>query len=206
MFKLDQATLGVNQNGDHGAARDEAVIQIYGARCKGWKGLFSLHCWIVVKRAGSERFERYEVIGYGVRRGAPAIRLNHKSEVVDWDESHAHLLLERRGGADVERLIDRIEQVIPHYPYNDVYCIWPGPNCNTFIAWLGRQVPELALALPAIARGRHFVDLPGFGEPISQKRYLTVTLCAALGLTARRVERLRTMFGRADGQSVEIVW
>ena len=36
---------------------------------------------------------------------------------------------------------------------------WPGPNSNTFIAWLARQLPELRLELPALAIGKDY--LPG---------------------------------------------
>ena len=34
---------------------------------------------------------------------------------------------------------------------------WPGPNSNTFVAWLGREVPELRLTLPSTAIGKDFL-------------------------------------------------
>src|SRR5205823_5005954 len=36
---------------------------------------------------------------------------------------------------------------------------WPGPNSNTFTAWVGRRVPELRLRLPPTAIGKDY--LPG---------------------------------------------
>ena len=34
----------------------------------------------------------------------------------------------------------------PAYPWVDDYAPWPGPNSNTFAAWLSREVPGLYLA------------------------------------------------------------
>ena len=52
-------------------ATPEPVVQVYAARAWGWKGVFAVHSWIVTKRANAPAFERYEVVGWGVRRGAP---------------------------------------------------------------------------------------------------------------------------------------
>ena len=56
------------------ATTPEAVIQVYAARAWGWKGIFAVHSWIIMKRQDAPTYERYEVVGWGVRRGAPAIR------------------------------------------------------------------------------------------------------------------------------------
>ena len=45
------------------------------------------------------------------------------------------------------------------YPYPDTYRTWPGPNSNTFVAWVARSVPELRLDLPPTAIGKDW--LPG---------------------------------------------
>ena len=39
------------------------------------------------------------------------------------------------------------------------YRAWPGPNSNTFTAYIARQAPELGLDLPSNAVGKDF--LPG---------------------------------------------
>src|SRR5262245_17764532 len=54
----------------------EAVIQIYGARAVRWRGIFAIHTWVAVKPTNAERYTRYEVIGFGVERGVPAIRVD----------------------------------------------------------------------------------------------------------------------------------
>ena len=56
-------------------------------------------------------------------------------------------------------MIERLIEAASNYPYDDQYRLWPGPNSNTFIAWLGRQLPALRLELPATAIGKDY--LPG---------------------------------------------
>ena len=53
----------------------------------------------------------------------------------------------------------RIESAVRAYPYARAYRLWPGPNSNTFTAYVGRAVPELNLDLPPTAIGKDF--LPG---------------------------------------------
>jgi hypothetical protein len=133
------------------------VIQVYAARAWGWKGVFGVHSWLVMKRAGADAYDRYEVVGWGVRRGAPAIRRGMR--VVDgyWAGNRPELLLDRRG-AEVAALIDRVEAAIAAYPYPDRYRTWPGPNSNTFIASIARSVPELGLELPPTAVGKDYLN------------------------------------------------
>jgi hypothetical protein len=59
----------------------------------------------------------------------------------------------------VDQLITKVETAVKAYPYPASYRTWPGPNSNTFTAYLGRAVPELRLELPPTAIGKDF--LPG---------------------------------------------
>jgi Protein of unknown function (DUF3750) len=134
----------------------EAVIQIYAARTVGWKGLLGVHTWIAVKPAGAPSYTRYEVMGWGVSRGAPAIRVNRTGPDNYWFGAQPELLLDRRGEG-VDELIGKVEAAVASYPYPDSYRTWPGPNSNTFIAHIGREVPELRLRLPPTAVGKDYL-------------------------------------------------
>lgn len=134
----------------------EAVIQVYAARAWAWKGVFAVHSWIVLKREGALAFDRYEVVGWGVGRGAPAIRKNRHVTDGHWAGNRPELLLDLRG-PEVEALIDQVESAIETYPYPASYVTWPGPNSNSFIAHLGRTVPALGLELPPTAIGKDFL-------------------------------------------------
>ena len=55
------------------ATTPEAVVQVYAARPVGWRGLLAVHTWIALKQSDAPSYTRYEVIGWGVDRGAQAI-------------------------------------------------------------------------------------------------------------------------------------
>jgi hypothetical protein len=57
------------------ATTPEAVIQVYAARAVRWRGAFAVHSWVVVKPSAAQRYTRYEVLGFGVANGAPAVRM-----------------------------------------------------------------------------------------------------------------------------------
>lgn len=140
------------------ATTPEAVIQVYAAPAVSWRGRFSVHSWIAVKPAGAARFVRYEVLGFGVASGAPAVRIDRMGPDNYWFGARPHIVLDRRGDG-VDAMIGRIRAAVATYPYPHAYRAWPGPNSNTFTAHVAREVPELGLALPANAVGKDF--LPG---------------------------------------------
>jgi hypothetical protein len=77
------------------------------------------------------------------------------------------VLVDIRGKA-AEALIPKIEKVIAAYPYQSEYRLWPGPNSNSFVAYVGRSVPELELDLPPTAIGKDFLmDGKYFDTPVS---------------------------------------
>ena len=142
------------------AATQEAVIQVFAAPAVSWRGIFSVHTWIVVKPSEASRFMRYEVLGFGVANGAPAVRTDRMGPDNYWFGAYPHILLDRRG-AGVDEMIEQVRAAVASYPYPKTYRPWPGPNSNTFLAHIARQVPDLAIHLPSNAVGKDF--LPGGG-------------------------------------------
>jgi uncharacterized protein DUF3750 len=140
------------------AITQEAVLQVYAARAVSWRGVFAVHTWIVVKPAGAAKFTRYEVVGFGVSETNPAIKVDRTGPDNYWFGARPELILERRGPG-VDALIPKVRAAVGTYPYPNEYRAWPGPNSNTFTAWVARQVPELGLALPSNAIGKDY--LPG---------------------------------------------
>src|SRR5688572_22853062 len=47
------------------ATAREARLLVFAARTGRWKGIFSLHCWVVVKPEGATSWTRYDVVGWG---------------------------------------------------------------------------------------------------------------------------------------------
>jgi len=88
---------------------------------------------------------------------------------------------------DAEALIDRIDRAARAYPYPEQYRMWPGPNSNTFTAWVGRAVPELAMDLPPTAIGKDYLGSQFVGIAPSGSG-VQFSLFGLLGATAGRVE------------------
>ncbi|OED44459.1 hypothetical protein AB833_01580 [Chromatiales bacterium (ex Bugula neritina AB1)] len=135
----------------------EAVIQVYAARAARWRGAFGVHTWIAVKPTDAQSYIRMEVFGFNLRWGGDTVSFNRRVPDGYWFGSKPWLLREIRGGDEVDHMIERLIQAAKEYPYNKQYRVWPGPNSNTFIAWLGRRLPELQLELPATAIGKDYL-------------------------------------------------
>lgn len=138
------------------ATTPEAVVQVYAARALSWRGAFGVHPWFAVKPAGASSYTVHEVIGWRVYRGMPGVVTSGRDPDGRWFGSMPDLLAELRGPA-AEAAIPKIEAAVRSYPYAGEYRIWPGPNSNTFAAWVGRAVPELRLDLPSTALGKDYL-------------------------------------------------
>jgi hypothetical protein len=138
------------------ALTPEPVIQVYAARAVGWRRPLAVHSWIAFKPRAAQAYTRYEVIGWGVDRGVPALRVNRMGPDNHWFGSRPDLLADLRGDG-VDEAIAKVKAAVASYPYLDRYRTWPGPNSNTFIAYIARAVPELRLDLPPTAIGKDFL-------------------------------------------------
>ena len=134
----------------------EPVIQVYGADVWGWRGRFAIHTWVAVKPRDALEYTIYQVIGWRLRRTGSALTVSSGNPVRPWYGSPAMLLHDVRG-ADAAPLIERVEKAIEDYPFAREYTMYPGPNSNSFTAWVGLEVPELALNLPAKAIGQSWM-------------------------------------------------
>lgn len=135
---------------------EDAVIQVYSARAFNWRGIFATHCWIAVKPKNAESYTVYQVLGWRSYRGVPALTIENDLPDRIWYNSAPTLLLDIQG-VKAEELIPKIDEAAQEYPYAVPYTLWPGPNSNTFPAYVARRIPELGLALPADAIGKDFL-------------------------------------------------
>jgi hypothetical protein len=138
------------------AETPEAVIQIYAARTYSWRGHLAVHTWVSTKAVNAERYEVHEVIGWRVRRGQSAVSSGPNLPDRYWYGNQPDLLVDIRGAA-AQTLLPRVLAAVHDYPYADTYTTWPGPNSNTFTAFVGREVPELGLQMPVTAIGKDYL-------------------------------------------------
>jgi hypothetical protein len=169
-----------------GVAASEPVVQVWGARTLGPKGIFSVHSWVAVRRGGSKEYTVYEVIGWRRRRTDTTLVVRNRSPR-RWFGVEGQLYAEKRG-AGVDELIERVDKAAREYPYARTYTVWPGPNSNTFTAWIARAVPELEVELPATAIGKDYTGRLISAAPSG--RGIQFSLFGLLGLAASGVDGL----------------
>jgi len=138
------------------ATTPEAVVQVYSARAWGWRGWFGVHSWVAVKPANASEFTVHEVNGWRLRRTGTVVMSTHRPADGHWYGNPPELLGDVRGPG-VDAIIARIETAVENYPYPGRYHVWPGPNSNTFTAYLLREVPELRVDLPPTAIGKDYL-------------------------------------------------
>jgi len=172
----------------HPAELKEAVVQVYGARTIGAKGLFGVHTWVAVKPAEAAEWTVYEVVGWRLRWSESAIVVHSRAPDARWFGAMPELYADRRGPG-VEALIKRIDSAARAYPYGAEYRAWPGPNSNTFTAWIARAVPELQVDLPATAIGKDYLGSSIFATAPSGSG-VQLSLGGVLGVAASAVDGL----------------
>lgn len=164
---------------------DEPVVRVYGARTRGAKGLFGVHTWIAVKPEGAAEYTVYEVVGWRLRWAESVVVVRQRAHD-NWWGAPGELYAEKRG-AGVDELIRRIDKAAREYPYANAYTLWPGPNSNTFTAWITRAVPELEADLPATAIGKDYMGGTMISSAPSGSGF-QLSLRGLLGVAASGVE------------------
>ncbi|KMV73701.1 hypothetical protein AI29_14880 [bacteria symbiont BFo2 of Frankliniella occidentalis] len=163
---------------DPASIQDSALVAVLAAKTYGWRGHFAVHTWLVYKRRGDTHYTRYDVIGW---RSSDLIRKDYAIADGYWYGARPHILVEHRGEA-AEAMIPRLNAAVHSYPYPHTYHAWPRPNSNTFIAHIGRQVPQLELNMPANAIGKDYRSLTDpIGRPPSGKG-IQLSLLGLLGI------------------------
>jgi hypothetical protein len=164
------------------ATTPEAVVQVYGARAFNWRGIFAVHTWIAVKAAGASHYTVHQVIGWRARRGGSAVVSGPGIPDRNWYGAKPQIYRDIRG-ADAQALIPQIEAAVSSYPHAYRYVLWPGPNSNTFVAYVAREVPGLAVDLPPTAIGKDYINDGDLFGPAPSNTGIQISILGLLGLT-----------------------
>ena len=136
------------------AVERRAVVQADGARTVRWRGAFGIHLWVAVKRAGTDACTTWQIVGWRARYSGDALdKASGTTPDTHWYGAWSQLLVEHRGPV-AEAMIDALQAAEARYPWRDRYRLWPGPNSNTFVAWLAREGRQRRLDLPPTAIGK----------------------------------------------------
>jgi hypothetical protein len=161
----------------------DARLIVFTGRTGRWKGIFSVHSWVVFKSQGAAQWSRYDVVGWG-----RPLRNNGWAPDGRWFGDIPRVIVDVRG-AEAARLVPKVRDAIAAYHYGDLgnYRMWPGPNSNTFTATVLRAVPELGATLPPHAVGKDFRASPYLG-PTDSGTGVEASLWGLLGVKLGWIE------------------
>lgn len=182
----DRSSAGIAPRADH---TPEAVVLVYFARALNWRGIFGVHTWVATKPQGASEYTVHQVIGWRLYRGLSAVVSAPGVPDARWFGNEPRVIADLRGDAAADA-IPKIVEAVASYPYADEYAVWPGPNSNTFVAHIGRQVPALRMRLPPTAIGK---DYPINGSMLDRTPSGTgyqVSMLGILGIAMGRDEGL----------------
>ena len=185
------------------AENREAIVQVYASRTFGWRGAFAVHTWIAGKPADADRYTRYEVIGWRMYAGRSGLSISDSGAPdAEWYGAKPTLLEDIRGER-AAAIIARLPGAAASYPFTTAYSAWPGPNSNTFVAHVGRAIPELVLDLPPLAIGKDYLPLR---NPVARAPSGTgwqLSFGGIIGVMLARVEGIEiNLFGLVAGIDV----
>ena len=133
--------------GQHAAA----MVRVFAAPTVRWRGIFAVHCWIVIKPEGAAGYTRYDYTAWGER-----LRVNGFVPDGRWFGRLPELVFSADGAAAAAMIPD-MQAAIEAFRLRglDDYRAWPGPNSNTFVAAVLDAVPAAAV-LPPNAIGKDY--------------------------------------------------
>ncbi|HEY1097154.1 MAG TPA: DUF3750 domain-containing protein [Alphaproteobacteria bacterium] len=152
--KASRESVGIAPKPDQ---EKRAIVQIYAARAHGWRGNYAVHSWIATKDKNASFYNVYQVVGWRSRRGLGVVSIERDLPDRKWFDHEPELLFELKG-AGAEKMIPQLKIAAKHYPYPDSYRLFPGPNSNSFIAYMIRHTPGIYVELPPHAIGKDWVD------------------------------------------------
>ena len=143
------------------------TYQVYFFSCPAHKPFhFARHLWVVtVSPKGIDRFEvlykkesskeRYGYIHKNNYAPTQGIR-KFPGSTLFWKSTLISRVTGNEGSL-AERITQFIYAYSSDYLYKDTYRSYPGPNSNTYIAWILSKFPEANIRLPWNAFGKNYL-------------------------------------------------
>jgi len=158
------------------------TFQIYYARAYSWRGYFAVHPWVAWIKKGDKEYTIAQVSYWKKRSSNTAISIRQGIPDRRWFDNAPTLLYEVKG-KQASKIIKKVKSRINDYPYAKTYTLYPGPNSNTFVAYLIKSVDEIKTELPPHAIGKDYAALSDFLSSSPSSRGFQISLYGLLGLT-----------------------
>ena len=160
----------------------EDIFIIYYARAFSWRGYFGVHPWMAWKKKNEKNYTVAQVTSWQLRGGVSSILITQELPDRKWFDSSPTELMQLRGDK-ASKVIAKVRELIPTYPHSQTYKVWPGPNSNTFVAYMIRNIDELTLELPPTAIGKDYFGPSEFLALSPSKTGFQFSAYGLLGLT-----------------------
>ncbi|MBI3270688.1 MAG: DUF3750 domain-containing protein [Planctomycetes bacterium] len=143
-------------------APTELVVQLRCASLPDYLQPVAVHCWFVAADVEKHQWHRWEV-WQKANRGGKSWGHVHRDL---WNPDKGvgggpYSLLKEWRGEDAKRLLAALD-ASTQYPDRNVYHAWPGPNSNTYVAWVLREA-RVGADLPPTAIGKDWLGFVGAG-------------------------------------------
>ena len=171
------------------AQTQEAVVQVYAGRAFRWRGIFGVHTWIATKVEDADHYVVHQVLGWYTRGGGSSVVSHVDLPDRRWYGAKPDLLADIRG-ADAATAIPKIAHAVANYPHAYEYVLWPGPNSNSFVAHVAREVAELRVDLPPTAIGKDYLANGAIAGPTPSGTGFQLSIAGAAGVLVALEEGL----------------
>ena len=101
----------------------EAIVQVYAARAFSWRGYFSVHSWIAIKKTDAKEYKVYQVLGWRSRYNQPVLSIETEHPDRYWFNNRPEVIRDIRGVRAGE-IIRNLENIVDLYPYKNHYVLY----------------------------------------------------------------------------------
>jgi hypothetical protein len=142
--------------------------------------------WIIVKERDATRYTRFDKVAWG-----RPVKINNWAPDARW-YGHTPMLVAAIEGPQAEPLVVKIKAAVARYPLSEPgdYSVWPGPNSNSFIAYVLAAIPEAGVVLPPTAIGKDWRVDSQFAGLAPSRTGVQLSLGGFFGITFAWVEGL----------------
>jgi hypothetical protein len=136
--------------------KNEAVFQIYTARAFSWRKYIAIHPWIAWKDEDDSEFHIAQVTSWNLDYSGSSLTVLDDIPDRKWYGEDPKIIFQATGDK-ANAIIKQVKKLIKNYPYKKQYRMWPGPNSNTFVDYIIRNVREITVELPPEAIGKDYL-------------------------------------------------
>lgn len=173
----------------------DSMVQIYETKEENWVGALAVKTWLVAKPKYAVSYTVYEIAppkkNEPKERSLVSIQKKGATEIAF--PSKPRLLYELKG-KQAEKIIDQIDRLAQIYPYQFEYEEWFGPNQNTFVAYLVRNIEGMDFAMPSNANGKDYLGLP-FYDLTPTKTGYQISYKGMIGMMLSKKEGIEVNIG-----------